>query len=153
MGETGGYIAILVGLAFLLGAYNVYTETNELQTLHDAYCGGVMEALLDWDGDCAGLRQYISNLEIGFITLLVLGILFLVSGNNEVTKSKDKQKSKVRGVKLKHYSNEKVVIKPFSALEVLQTEPIAMNGFCGKCGTKFMPNSEDNFCKNCGNPR
>lgn len=153
MGETGGYILILVGLAILFAAYGVDTEANELQILHDAYCGGVMEAFLDWDGDCAELRKYISNLEIVSIILLVFGILLLVSGNNEVTKSKDKQKSKVRGVKLKHYSNEKVVIKPFSALEVVQQETIVTNGFCGKCGNQFMPNSEDNFCKNCGNPR
>jgi hypothetical protein len=153
MGQVGGYVTIFVGLTFLLGAYGAYSEANELQIKHDTFCGGIMEAVLDWDGNCVELRQYISDLEIGALILGIVGISLIVSGNNEVKKSTDKDSSEIKGTKLKHYSTGKVVVKPFSVVETIQNSPAETNGFCGKCGTPFQFNSSDKFCTKCGNSR
>ena len=46
MGQVNGYLKILVGLGLILGALGGYLESKELQEKHDAFCGGIMEALL-----------------------------------------------------------------------------------------------------------
>ena len=81
---------------FALGAYGAYSEANELQAKHDTFCGGIMEAILDWDGNCEDLREYISNLEIGALVLGIIGISLIVSGNNEVKKSTEKYDLKIK---------------------------------------------------------
>lgn len=153
MGQVGGYAAILVGLLFLAGAYGTYSESNELQAKHDIACGGVMEALLDWDGNCEDLREYISTLEFATAILAIIGIVSIVSGNNEVKKVHEEKQKKSNGVELKHYSTGKTVIKPFSALETLNTPKQESANFCGNCGTQFKLGSSDKFCINCGSQR
>tara|TARA_B100001741_G_C16228323_1_gene448190 strand:- start:54 stop:581 length:528 start_codon:yes stop_codon:yes gene_type:complete len=153
MGQVNGYIAILVGLFFILGAYGTYSESNELQAKHDFACGGVMEALLDWDGNCEELREYISTLKFFTVILGIIGIALVVSGNNEVKKAHEENKKKSKGVELRHYSTGKNVVKPFSALETLRSPTQETANFCGNCGTQFEFNSSENFCVNCGSPR
>ena len=88
MGQVNGYLKILVGLGLILGALGGYLESKELQEKHDAFCGGIMEALLDWNGNCEELRTYITTIEIISIIVGIIGILSVVSGNNEVENSK-----------------------------------------------------------------
>ena len=151
MGQVGGYITIIVGLFCIIGAYEAYSEASELQSKHDTFCGGIMEALLDWDGNCEDLRDYISDLELGSIVLLVVGISLLVSGNNEVKKSSDGDDSRVKIPKSKKSSN--VVVKPFSVTETIGNTTLENGSFCGNCGTHFQFNSSDKFCTKCGNAR
>ena len=153
MGRIGGHFVILVGLFFLLGAYGAYSEANELQQRHDLVCGGFMEALLDWDGNCDDLRDYISKLEIGAIFLGICGLGLLVSGNNEVNKSKGDKPSKFVNTKLKHYSTGKAIVKARTEIGPSQESHIKNSSFCGNCGTGFPFNSNNKFCTNCGNPR
>ena len=153
MGKVGGYVAILVGLFFISMAYGTYSESNELQSRHDAVCGGFMEALLDWDGNCEELREYITMLEFATVILGVIGIALIVSGNNAVKKSHEEATKETKGVELKHYSTGKTVVKPFSALETLQSPSNEATNFCGNCGTQFQFNSSENYCVKCGTPR
>ena len=151
MGQVGGYVTILVGLFCVLGAFGAYAEASDLQARHDTYCGGIMEALLDWDGNCEEMREYISTLEGIALVLGIVGILLLISGNNEASKDKETKPPKDNGVKLIHYSSGKTIVKPFSVLESLQSPPLPNNDFCSNCGTPFPFNSANNFCTNCGN--
>ena len=153
MGQVGGYAAILVGLLFLMGAYGAYSESNELQAKHDIACGGFIEAILDWDGNCEELREYIEILHVTTVILAIIGIASIVSGNSEVKKVHEEKQKKSKGVELTHYSTGKTVIKPFSALETLNTPKQESANFCGNCGTQFKLGSSDNFCINCGSPR
>ena len=153
MGQANGYVAILVGLFFILGAYGTYTESNELQAKHDTACGGFMEALLDWDGNCEELRGYISTLEFATVILAIIGIALVASGNNEVKKAHEEKKKNTEGVELRHYSTGKTVVKPFSALETLRSPTQEIANFCGQCGTQFQFNSSEKFCVNCGSQR
>ena len=152
MSKAGGYISIFVGLVFLLGAYGAYSESSELQSKHDTYCGGIMEALLDWDGNCEELREYISMLEIGSIILLVIGISALVSGNNEVNKSVEKTKNSTSKREKQNVPSE----QNFAHIDldnIIGNKNDQSFSFCGNCGTKFAANSSNNFCTECGNPR
>ena len=152
MGHLSGYVTILVGLMFALGAYGAYSEASELQAKHDTFCGGIMEALLDWDGNCEDLREYISNLEIGSLVLGIIGISLIVSGNNEVKKSTEKYDLENKNSQSKKTS-EKTVIKQFSVDDTIQTSSNLSNSFCGNCGTSFQFKSSDRFCTKCGNSR
>ena len=152
MGHVSGYVTILVGLMFALGAYGAYSEANQLQAKHDTFCGGIMEAILDWDGNCEDLREYISNLEIGALVLGIIGISLIVSGNNEVKKSTEKYDLKIKNSQSKKTS-DKIVIKQFSIDDTIQNSSNQNNGFCGNCGTPFQFNSSDRFCTNCGKSR
>ena len=152
MGHLSGYVTILVGLMFTLGAFGAYSEASELQDEHDTFCGGIMEALLDWDGNCEDLREYISYLEIGALVLGIIGISLIVSGNNEVKKSTEKYDLANKNSQSKKKS-EKTVIKEFSVDDTIQISSNSSNGFCGNCGTSFQFNSSDRFCTKCGNPR
>ncbi len=63
MGQVGGTIGIVLGIFLLIAALGAWSEANDLQQEHDQYCGGIMEALLDWDGNCEELRGYISGIQ------------------------------------------------------------------------------------------
>ena len=152
MSHLGGYVTILVGLIFAFGAYEAYSEASELQAKHDTFCGGIMEALLDWDGNCEDLREYISNLEIAALVVGIIGIYLVISGNNEVKKSTEKYDLENKRSQSKKISN-KIVVKPFSVVETTQNSPNENNGFCGNCGTPFQFNSSDRFCTKCGKSR
>ena len=152
MGKTGGYFSIFVGLMFLLGAYGAYSEASELQSKHDNYCGGIMEALLDWDGNCEELREYISMLEIGSIILLVIGLSAVISGNNEVNKSAKKTNIPTSGREKQNVSS-KQDFSPVDLDNIIGNKNDQSFSFCGNCGTKFAANSSNNFCTECGNPR
>ena len=153
MGEVNGYVGILIGLIFISGAYGTYSEANELQAKHDFACGGFIEAVLDWDGNCEELREYISTLEFATVILAVIGIALVVSGNKEVKKAHEEKQEKTKGTELKHYSTGKTVLKPFSALETLNVTNQESPNFCGNCGTQFKFNSSGKFCTNCGSQR
>ena len=83
MGKLNGYAKFFLGLFLLLIAIGSYIEAKDLQEREDKYCGGLMEALLDWDGNCGDLREYITILEIISILSGIFGIILMISGNNE----------------------------------------------------------------------
>ena len=87
LGKLKGYGKFILGLILILIAVGAYIESKDLQEREDKYCGGIIEALLDWDGNCDDLREYITTLEIIGILAGVFGLILVISGNNEAEKS------------------------------------------------------------------
>ena len=152
MGQIGGTIGIVLGIVLLLGSLGAAAEASDLQSQHDQYCGGIMESLLDWDGNCQQLREYISELENIFTGLGVGGLFFLILGIAELSSSGKKEKTVE--VNYMPYTPQPAaaVVRRLPGLRPSQAPSVSTSGFCSNCGTSFT-NSEANFCNNCGSPR
>ena len=152
MGQIGGTIGIVLGIVLLIGSLGAFTEASDLQLQHDQYCGGVMEALLDWDGNCEQLRDYISDIEEIGLVLGGVGLFFLILGIVELSSSGKKEKTVE--VNYVPYTPQPAatVVRQSPGLRPSQAPSVSTSGFCSNCGTPFT-NSEANFCNSCGSPR
>lgn len=154
MGQIGGTIGIVLGVLLLVGSLSAFLEVSDLQTLHDQYCGGVMELLLDWDGDCQQLRDYISEVMTIGLGLGAAGLFFLILGIVELATSGKKEKTVDVNYVPYSYTPQPAttVVSPSPGLRPTPVPSASTSGFCSSCGNPF-PNSDANFCNGCGSPR
>ena len=85
--------------------------------------------------------------------LFAMFFIFLGTYVLIATPSKDPESSTQNHIEMRHYPSPNVIVKPFSVVETIQNPTATKNSFCGKCGTKFEPDSLDIFCTSCGNSR
>ena len=154
MGQIGGTIGIVLGIVLLLGSLSAFVEASDLQSRHDEYCGGIMEALLDWDGNCQQLRDYISEVMTIGLGLGAGGLFFLILGIVELATSGKKEKTvEVNYVPYTYTAQpDTTVVSQSPGLRPSPVPSVSTSGFCSSCGNPF-PNSEANFCNGCGSPR
>ena len=91
-----------------------------------------------------------NGVQKNYVGLGVLGLAFFVLIS---IPSKDRDSNTQNHIEMAHYHSPNVIVKPFSVVETLQNPTDMNSSFCGKCGTKFDPDSLDIFCTKCGNSR
>jgi hypothetical protein len=85
MGQAGGTIGIVLGIALLLAAAVIHSEVENMKEKEETYCGGLLEYLLDWDGNCDELRRAIADAEMGRAATGFCGGIFLLMGLVELS--------------------------------------------------------------------
>ena len=167
VGQIGGSIGIALGIIMLLLALLSFNEASDAQAVHDQYCGGIAEALLDWDGNCAQLRDEIAEIQMVGIGLAGGGLFFLILGSVELSSAN--KKTKAAEVNYIPYAPQPIMqvqpqvthvpqqvmgqaSRPVTGLQDPPMAPVSTAGFCSHCGVVF-PSSDVKFCSSCGNQR
>ena len=141
MGATKGVIGaigIIIGVLAAIVSLFLWAEAFSLQEQHDSYCGGLAEALLDWDGNCEQLRDYIFEITAVAWFICGCGVIFVIIGIILLATSRDIN----NGTKV-------MIIREDSSKTTIDGVR-SFAGYCTFCGTPF-PNSKAKFCSNCGN--
>mgnify|MGYP001295262462 CR=1 FL=1 len=144
MGQIGGSIGIILGIILLLGAAIAMIDAADLQQQHDDYCGGLGEALFDWDGNCEELRDYIAQLQAGGLIGGACGLIFLIMGIIELATA---------GKSGTETQTSVMFVPQTSTYQQVQKTPHVTGGlgFCPHCGGPIS-SAVGKFCNNCGKP-